>query len=75
MPKYCQGVAAHSSATTLGNNRKAMVRSVEDRLKRLRTDRMDIYLPHFDDGITQVEEIARGFCDFVRAGKMICTGF
>ncbi len=52
-----------------------MVRSVENGLKRLRADRIDIYKPHSDDGITLVEETARGFDDLVRAGKIVYTGF
>ncbi len=52
-----------------------MAKSVEDSLRRLKTDRIDIYLPHFDDGITPVEEIARGLDDLVRAGKVLYAGF
>jgi len=73
--KYGRSAAALPSPTALGTHPKAMVRSVGDSLKRMKTDRIDIYLSHFDDGITPVEEVARGFDDLVRAGKMIYTGF
>lgn len=73
--KYSRSASAHPSSTALGNNRKAMAKSVEDSLRRLKTDRIDIYLPHFDDGITPVEEIARGLDDLVRAGKVLYAGF
>ncbi len=73
--KYSRSASAHPSSTALGNNRKAMAKSVEDSLRRLRTDRIDIYLPHFDDGITPVEEIVRGLDDLVRAGKVLYAGF
>jgi len=52
-----------------------MVQSVEASLRRLKTDRIDLYLIHFDDGVTPVEEIARGFDDLVRAGKIVYGGF
>ena len=51
-----------------------MAKSVEDSLRRLKTDRIDIYLPHFDDGITPVEEIVRGLDDLIRAGKVLYAG-
>ncbi len=58
----------------LGINRKAMILSVEQSLERLKTDRIDIYLAHFDDGITPAEELVRGFEDLVSAGKIIYGG-
>ena len=36
---------------------QAMLAEVEGSLRRLRTDRIDIYMPHFDDGRTPIEEI------------------
>jgi aryl-alcohol dehydrogenase-like predicted oxidoreductase len=57
-----------------GNSRKSMVASVEASLKRLRTDRIDLYWAHMSDGVTPVEEIVRGFDDLVRAGKILYAG-
>ena len=57
-----------------GNSRKAMVASVEASLKRLKTDRIDLYWVHMSDGVTPVEEIVRGFDDLVRAGKILYAG-
>jgi hypothetical protein len=57
-----------------GNNRKNMVRSIEASLKRLKTDRIDLYRVHMDDGVTRMEEIVRGFDDLVRAGKILYVG-
>jgi aryl-alcohol dehydrogenase-like predicted oxidoreductase len=51
-----------------------MAKSVEDSLRRLKTDRIDIYLPHLDDGITPIEEVVRGLDDLVRAGKVLYAG-
>jgi aryl-alcohol dehydrogenase-like predicted oxidoreductase len=51
-----------------------MVRSVEASLRRLGTDRIDLYRAHMADGATPVEEIARGVEDLVRAGKVLYAG-
>lgn len=51
-----------------------MIQSVEESLKRLKTDRIDIYMAHFDDGVTPVEEIVRGLDDLAKAGKIIYGG-
>ncbi len=57
-----------------GNSRRAMVSSIEASLKRLKTDRIDLYWVHLSDGVTPVEEIVRGFDDLVRAGKILYGG-
>jgi aryl-alcohol dehydrogenase-like predicted oxidoreductase len=72
--KFSRGATANPALTALGNNRKAMVQAVEESLKRLRTDRIDLYFVHMEDGVTPVEEIARGLDDLVRAGKIVYTG-
>jgi aryl-alcohol dehydrogenase-like predicted oxidoreductase len=51
-----------------------MVASVEASLKRLKTDRIDLYWAHVSDGVTPVEEIVRGFDDLVRGGKILYAG-
>lgn len=73
--KYSRGATARPALAALGANRKAMVQSVEGSLKRLKTDRIDLYFAHMDDGVTPVEEIARGLDDLVRAGKIVYGGF
>lgn len=57
-----------------GNHRKNMVQSVEDSLKRLQTDYIDLLYLHIWDNRTPVEEILRGFDDLVRAGKIVYAG-
>jgi aryl-alcohol dehydrogenase-like predicted oxidoreductase len=57
-----------------GNSRRAMVSSVEASLRRLKTDRIDLYWAHVSDGVTPVEEIVRGFDDLARAGKILYAG-
>ncbi|QRK13752.1 aldo/keto reductase [Archangium violaceum] len=73
--KYSRSAMPDPGVAALGAHRKAMVQSVEASLKRLETDRIDLYLVHMDDGVTPVEEIARGFDDLVRAGKILYGGF
>jgi aryl-alcohol dehydrogenase-like predicted oxidoreductase len=59
---------------TTGNSRKSMFRSLEASLRRLRTDYVDVYMPHFPDGITPIEEILAGFDDLIRSGKVLHGG-
>jgi len=57
-----------------GNHRKSMVRSVEDSLKRLRTDYIDLLYLHMWDDTTPIEEILRGMDDLTRQGKVLYLG-
>jgi aryl-alcohol dehydrogenase-like predicted oxidoreductase len=57
-----------------GNGRKHMIRAVEDSLRRLRTDYIDLYLMHTWDRITPAEEVLRTFDDLSRAGKIRYAG-
>ncbi len=72
--KFTRGAVANPALAALGANRKAMVQAVEDSLRRLKTDRIDIYFAHMDDGVTPMDEIVRGLDDLVRAGKIIYGG-
>jgi aryl-alcohol dehydrogenase-like predicted oxidoreductase len=72
--KYTLGVMANNDVSQTGNSRKNMMRSVEASLKRLKTDRIDLYWVHMVDGMTPTEEIMRGFDDLVRAGKILYAG-
>ncbi len=57
-----------------GNQRKNMVQAVEASLKRLSTDRIDLYWLHIWDQLTPVEEVMRAFDDLARAGKVMYVG-
>jgi aryl-alcohol dehydrogenase-like predicted oxidoreductase len=59
---------------SVGNNRQVMVASLEASLKRLKTDRIDLYWVHMPDGVTASEEIMRGMDDLVRSGKVNFIG-
>ena len=72
--KYTLGTTPTDGISRTGNSRKNMVRSVEGSLKRLKTDRIDLYWAHFADGVTPMEEILRAFDDLVRAGKIHYAG-
>ena len=54
-----------------GLSRRHIVSAVEASLKRLRTDRIDIYYAHLDDRSVRLESVLRAFDDLVRAGKII----
>ncbi|HMU92612.1 MAG TPA: aldo/keto reductase [Anaerolineales bacterium] len=58
-----------------GNSRKNMMRSVEQSLKRLKTDFLDIYYLHVWDYMTPVDEVVRGLDDLVRQGKVNYVAF
>lgn len=53
-----------------GNGRKNMMRAIDQSLKRLKTDYIDLYIMHTWDGMTPVEEVMRGFDDLIRIGKI-----
>lgn len=72
--KYTNGAQPNADRLVTGNSRKAMVASVEASLKRLKTDRIDLYWVHHPDGVTPAEEIVRGFEDLARAGKVLYAG-
>ncbi|MEZ0365029.1 aldo/keto reductase [Mycobacterium sp. pUA109] len=72
--KFSDMTDAQSGILVTGNSRKAMVSSVEASLKRLNTDRIDVYWLHMGDDVTPTDEIVRGFEDLVRTGKILYAG-
>jgi len=72
--KYTQSNTLNAAVSNYGNHRKAMRQGVEASLKRLKTDYIDVYMPHFYDGITPSDEIVRGMEDLVQSGKVLYTG-
>jgi aryl-alcohol dehydrogenase-like predicted oxidoreductase len=63
-----------SDPNASGNGRKHIVRALEESLRRLGTDYLDLYLLHTWDRITPVEEVVQTFDDLVRAGKIRYAG-
>lgn len=73
--KFANGADPDPGVQGTGNGRKAMHVSVEDSLRRLGTDYIDLLWVHFPDTVTPVDEIVRALDDMVRAGKILHAGF
>ena len=54
-----------------GASRRHIQIAVEDSLKRLKTDRIDVYFLHHYDADTPIEETLRALDDLVRQGKIL----
>jgi aryl-alcohol dehydrogenase-like predicted oxidoreductase len=72
--KYSGGADKQPTLAKTGNSRKNMIRSVEQSLKRLGTDRIDLFWVHHADNVTPIEEILRGLDDLVTSGKILYAG-
>ena len=57
-----------------GLSRVHILRAVEDSLRRLQTDYIDLYQTHWPDDTTLIEETLRTLDDLVRAGKVRYIG-
>lgn len=68
--RFTMGGGANKS----GASRYRIVRCVEDSLRRLRTDRIDLYQIHMQDITVAEEETLRALDDLVRAGKVLYIG-
>jgi aryl-alcohol dehydrogenase-like predicted oxidoreductase len=64
----------NDEANGTGAARYRIVRTVEDSLRRLKTDRIDLYQIHMQDIETPEEETLRALDDLVRAGKVLYLG-
>ena len=65
-------------ANARGASRYHLVRAVEASLRRLATDRIDVYYLHRFDDVTDLGDTLRGVEDLVRAGKILypaCSNF
>jgi len=57
-----------------GNSRKHLIRALDESLRRLGTDYVDLFLLHTWDRITPIDEVLRTFDDLARAGKIRYAG-
>jgi aryl-alcohol dehydrogenase-like predicted oxidoreductase len=57
-----------------GNNRKNMMRSLEESLKHLKTDYIDLYYLHMWDYTTPIEEVMHSLDDIVGSGRVRYVG-
>jgi aryl-alcohol dehydrogenase-like predicted oxidoreductase len=63
-----------TSPNDIGLSRKHIMQGIEDSLKRLDTDYLDIYYAHMPDYDTPLEETLRAMDDLVRQGKVRYLG-
>jgi len=61
-------------ANRRGGSRRWIVRAVEDSLRRLQTDWIDLYQLHRPDPATDIEETLSALTDLVRQGKIRSIG-
>ncbi len=55
-------------------SRRAIIKDIEDSLSRLGTDYLDVYMLHWPDPSTPMEETLRALDDVIRAGKVRYIG-
>ncbi|RDC60740.1 Aryl-alcohol dehydrogenase (NADP(+)) [Alteripontixanthobacter maritimus] len=63
-----------NAPNTGGSSRKAIIQAVDDSLRRLGTDYIDLYQIHRLDPLTPMEEIVEALDSVVRAGKVRYLG-
>jgi aryl-alcohol dehydrogenase-like predicted oxidoreductase len=68
------GMEMDDAGVKRGASRRYIVQAVEDSLKRLRTDWIDLYQLHKPDPDTPIEETLRALDDLVRQGKVRYIG-
>lgn len=64
-----------SGPNDIGLSRKHLNRALEDSLRRLNVEQIDLYQMHAWDGLTPLEETLRFLDDAVSAGKIAYYGF
>jgi aryl-alcohol dehydrogenase (NADP+) len=72
--KFHNPVGDHDDPNRRGNSRRWIMTAVEDSLRRLGTDRIDVYQVHRPDPDTAIEETVDALTDLVRAGKIRAWG-
>lgn len=68
------GFPTSADVNARGLSRRHIVLAVEASLKRLRTDRLDLYFVHTFDPHTPIEETLRALDDLVQQGKVLYLG-
>ncbi len=58
----------------IGTSRKAVMKAIDDSLRRLQTDYVDLYQVHSFDPDTPLDEMLRAFDDLVHQGKVRYIG-
>ncbi|MGB5983532.1 MAG: aldo/keto reductase [Nonlabens sp.] len=73
--KFTFNTSKNNDVNGGGNSRKNIRRTIEESLKRLKTDYIDLYILHLWDQVTPVEELMRTLNDLVSEGKILHIGF
>lgn len=68
------GMAMSDDGSKSGASRRYIMTAVEDSLRRLHTDWLDLYQVHRADPLTPIEETLRALDDLVRQGKVRYIG-
>ncbi|MBM9401392.1 aldo/keto reductase [Gluconacetobacter azotocaptans] len=68
------GMPMDAEGRRQGASRRYIREAVEASLRRLRTDRIDLYQIHTPDPATPIEETLRALDDLIRGGKVLYTG-
>ena len=68
------GMPMDDEGVKVGGSRRYIMNAVEDSLRRLRTDWIDLYQIHQPDPRTPIEETLRALDDLVRQGKVRYIG-
>ncbi|RUS82278.1 hypothetical protein EGW08_009956, partial [Elysia chlorotica] len=69
----CRGNMGYN-VNSVGLSRRHITKSIEDSLRRLHTDYVDVYQTHAFDNATPLEETFRTMDDLVRCGKIRYVG-
>lgn len=63
-------VGGETGVHTRNTTKAHILATVEESLKRLKTDYIDLYYTHYDDEVTPVEETLEAYDELVKAGKV-----
>lgn len=55
-------------------SKKYILKEIEDSLRRLQTDYIDLYFSHWDDNVTPVEETLEAYAQLIEEGKVRMIG-
>ncbi|MDG1410549.1 MAG: aldo/keto reductase [Acidimicrobiales bacterium] len=72
--KFHHAVEPDEDPNRQGNSRRWIMRAIDDSLKRLNTDYIDLYQVHRPDPTVAIEETVEALSDLVRMGKIRAWG-
>jgi len=72
--KFHHPVGDHDDPNRQGNSRRWIMRAIDDSLRRLGVDHIDLYQAHRPDPTVSLDETVGALTDLVRAGKIRAGG-